>query len=397
MSVRVALHPAARPFPAPVLRNVPFLKRRGARIILGGPTESAMPAVPIVPMAASLFGPRGALLAREGGPLIVCDTGHHRVLFWHQTPERDGAAADFLIGQPDFGSEGGNAKGEVGPSTLNVPTGLAVGNGNLAIADAWNHRVLLWHCIPERSNQPADVVLGQPDFTSSYPNQGSDYPRADTLNWCCGVVIHSGHLYVADTGNRRVLLWNEIPTSNGVPADLVIGQRDFTSRNEGAGDGGGAVGMRWPHALFAMNDMLFVADAGNSRVMGWNTLPHANGLPCDLALGQSDLTARDHNAGEYHPTAFTLNMPYGVCGLASKLVVADTANSRVVGFEIGALATGRHAACLAGQRTFCDKGDNRWEFPSRDSLCWPYGVAACGSTLVIADSGNNRVLLWESA
>ncbi len=29
--------------------------------------------------------------------------------------------------------------------------------------------------------------------------------------------------------------------------------------------------------------------------------------------------------------------------------------------------------------------------------CWPYGVAASGSTVAIADSGNNRVLLWEAA
>jgi Ni,Fe-hydrogenase I small subunit len=41
--------------------------------------------------------------------------------------------------------------------------------------------------------------------------------------------------------------------------------------------------------------------------------------------------------------------------------------------------------------------DNRWGMPARDSLCWPYGVAACGGKEVIADSGNDRVLLWEAA
>jgi hypothetical protein len=33
----------------------------------------------------------------------------------------------------------------------------------------------------------------------------------------------------------------------------------------------------------------------------------------------------------------------------------------------------------------------------RDSLCWPYGVAASGDTLAIADSGNSRVALWDLA
>jgi hypothetical protein len=52
---------------------------------------------------------------------------------------------------------------------------------------------------------------------------------------------------------------------------------------------------------------------------------------------------------------------------------------------------------LAGQRWFHEKGENRWERPGRDTLCWPYGVAACGDTVVIADSGNNRVLVWGAA
>ena len=55
------------------------------------------------------------------------------------------------------------------------------------------------------------------------------------------------------------------------------------------------------------------------------------------------------------------------------------------------------ATRLAGQHGFADKGDNRWQAAARDSLCWPYNVAASDDTAVIADSGNNRVLLWEAA
>jgi len=80
-----------------------------------------------------------------------------------------------------------------------------------------------------------------------------------------------------------------------------------------------------------------------------------------------------------------------------RLVIADTANSRLVGFEIKELARDAAAAFVAGQNDFTHKGDNRWGLAVRDSLCWPYGIAACGETLVIADSGNNRVLLWEAA
>ena len=87
----------------------------------------------------------------------------------------------------------------------------------------------------------------------------------------------------------------------------------------------------------------------------------------------------------------------GSASQGGRLIVADTANSRLLGFELDGLAMGAARLALAGQRAFHDKGDNRWAPPARDSLCWPYGVGACGDTLAIADSGNNRVLLWEVA
>jgi hypothetical protein len=352
---------------------------------------------PISASAHTLFGPRGACLVEEEDGLAVCDTGHHRLLLWKHTPDADGAPADLVIGQPHFGGEGRNAKGEIGPATLNVPTAVAATADVLAVADAWNHRVLLWHGLPTRSNQPADVVLGQSDFRSGEANRGLATPRADTLDWCYGVLIHRGRLFVADTGNRRVLVWNSIPASNGAPADLVIGQTDFGARDSGVSESNGAAGMRWPHGLAASGETLFVADAGSSRVMVWKTMPRVNGAECDFVLGQSDFGGADHNRGAYEPTASTMNMPYGVTAGAGALLVADTANSRLIGLDLAGLTMGAAARFLAGQRRFDDKGDNRWAAPSRDSVCWPYAVAARGSTVVIADSGNNRVLLWDRA
>ncbi|WP_233559837.1 NHL repeat-containing protein [Oleomonas cavernae] len=366
-------------------------------MILGGDPGLDGLAAPIVPGPASLFGPRGACLAGPGGPLFVCDTGHHRVLGWHRAPATDGQPADFVLGQPDFSREGRNAKGEVTATSLNVPTGIAAADGILAVADAWNHRVLLWFGLPERGGRPADVVLGQADFSGGLINRGSDQAAADTLNWCYGVAIIDGRLLVADTGNRRVLVWDTIPTRNGTPADLVLGQRGPTIRDENAGAGANALGMRWPHGIAMLDGRILVADAGDNRVMVWNHLPRADGVPCDFMLGQADMAGVDHNRAAYYPTAGAMNMPYGLAVLQDRLVVADTASSRLLGFEAGGLAMGAEASRLAGQASFGDKGDNRWGFPARDSLCWPYNVAACENTLVVADSGNNRILLWEAA
>jgi NHL repeat len=375
----------------------PLLDPRGASVILGARLRAAGAAVSIVPGATTLFGPRGARLAAPLGPLYVADTGHHRLLVWRDRPREDHVPADLVIGQPDFGSEGRNAKGDITAATLNVPTGVATEGGVLAVADAWNHRVLIWHRAPTRDNQPADVVLGQAWFSGGLANRGAGAAGADTLNWCYGVAMDRGRLFVADTGNRRVLMWNRLPEHHGAPADLVLGQRDFTTRDENAGGAPGAVGMRWPHGMAIWGDTLLIADAGDNRVMVWRGLPGVNGAPCDFVLGQPDVHAADHNQVGYYPTASAMNMPYGLAVQGNRVVVADTANSRLVGFDAATLAMNAPARQLAGQESFMNKGDNRWRAATRDSVCWPYGVAASGETLVIADAGNDRVLLWEAA
>ncbi|MGQ0456033.1 MAG: hypothetical protein ACT4OU_03105 [Hyphomicrobium sp.] len=376
----------------------PLLDALGARVVLGQKASMHGPAEPIRPAPDSLFGPRGAALAAPDGPLFVCDTGHHRLLIWSVAPDGDRAPADLIIGQPDFVSEGRNGKSEVGPATLNVPTGVAAAGGVLAVADAWNHRVLIWIGYPTRSNQPADVVLGQSDFKGSLANRGRGAASQSSLNWCYGVTISDGALYVADTGNRRVLKWNAIPLANGAPADLVLGEGDFATRDENGGRAPDAAGMRWPHGVCVHQRRLFVADAGNNRIMVWSAAPTRNGEPCSFVLGQTDCACVDHNQASYYPTAASLNMPYGLAVLGNRLITADTANCRLVGYDMDALAMNAPASALAGQRTFQDKGENRsWSAAQRDSLCWPYAASSCGDTLVVADSGNNRVLLWEAA
>jgi hypothetical protein len=365
--------------------------------MLGGHQGADGLAAPVRPSPDSLFGPRGACLAAEHGPFFVSDTGHHRLMIWPECPATDGQPAAFVIGQADFGSEGRNGKRPVSAATLNVPAGVAASAGVLAVADSWNHRILIWHGYPQRSNQPADVVLGQDDFAGGSANRGGGDAGAATLNWCYGVTIADGRLFVADTGNRRVLVWDRIPERPGTPADLVLGQRDFICRDENAGEGVGARGMRWPHAVALSDGMVLVADAGNNRIMVWRSLPRQNGVPCDFVLGQATLAEQDNNGAAYHPTAATMNMPYGIAVLCGHVAIADTANSRLLGFGRDGLAIGARATRLTGQPGFAGKGDNRWALPCRDSLCWPYGISACGGQLVIADSGNNRVLLWEAA
>lgn len=394
--MRVSLRPFVEPNISAATAAPPLLDPAGPEVVLGSGSAGFDLTTPVAPSASTMFGPRGAALAAADGPLVVADTGHHRLMIWRKRPLADHAPADFVIGQPDFTHEGRNAKGEAGAATLNVPTGVAATRDILAVADAWNHRVLIWHGLPETSNCPADVVLGQADFSGMLANRGRE-PRADTLNWCYGVAILGETLVVCDTGNRRVLIWQKVPTANGTPADLVLGQISMTSRDDNAGLGVEARGMRWPHSAASDGDAFLVADSGNNRVMVWRRMPSRDGAPCDFVLGQADILASEHNRAHYLPDGACLNMPYGCAAMDGRILVADTANSRLLGFSTPELAMGGPADRLSGQPDFRAKGDNRWMVPVRDSLCWPYGITAMGDIAVIADSGNNRVLLWRAS
>lgn len=392
---------------------------QGAAVVLGATEDPMGLALPVAPSDHTFFGPRGAC-ALPDGSLWVADTGHHRVMGFLEWPTTDSAKADVLIGQPDFSREGRNGKAEVHAASLNVPTGIAAlhypdaanrpgqtPRCGLVVADAWNHRVLIWRDAPTHHNTPADMVLGQADFSQNLANRGLQHPTADSLHWPYCVAWDGQRLWVADTGNRRVLMWQGLPTRQGQPADLVLGQRSMECRDENAGHDPDAASMRWPHAICFVGTGLVVADAGNNRLMVWRGVPTQSYTPCDLMLGQHSPSAVDHNLGAYYPEAAAVNMPYGACVAGQQLVVADTANSRLMGWDTGQILQamddtepqrtfGLNAQRLAAQPHWQAKGDNRWKAAQRDSVCWPYSVAYAPlqHQLLVADSGNNRILLW---
>ena len=371
-----------------------ILNPKGAEIILGETISSSFIS-PVSPSPSTMFGPRGACLISEDGPLWVCDTGHHRLLGWKYRPEKDNQAADWVIGQPDFYHEGQNAKSNAQANTLNVPTGICHFEEGLIVADAWNHRVLIWHKMPSNNNAKADIVLGQNNFNENKSNQGNLTTAANKMHWPYGVMYFQGRLFVADTGNRRILVWNKLPIKNGQPADYVLGQSNMNLRDENGGKDPNSSSLRWPHALTIWNNNLVVTDAGNNRIMIWNGIPTNSNTPCSFVLGQNNFRDTELNKGNYFPSSNSLSMPYGIAVIDKWLISADTANSRLIGWNnkpiIGQLAKG-----LTGQSDFKIKNENRfYGKSSRDSLNWPYGITTCKNTAVISDSGNNRILLWR--
>ncbi|MGA5535542.1 NHL repeat-containing protein [Mycolicibacterium nivoides] len=362
---------------------------------LGAPAPGGLALPPALPSMAWMYSPRGVFLGPDH--LVVADSGNHRVLVWHGYPDRDEQPADIVLGQPD-GSTEGKAAGGRGPERgMNLPTGVLVHDGRLIVADAWHHRILIWDQVPQTSDVAPDLILGQPDAVSVAPNQGTTC-SASTFYWPFGIAVIGSAFWVADTGNRRALGWNGGIPEPGRPADIVLGQPDATARSENRGGTAGPASFRWPHDLAGRDDLLLVADAGDHRILGWSPPPTAD-RPAELLLGQPDFAASEE--WPYGPhTGARFRFPYAIgldgAGPTERLAIADTANNRILLWD-GMPTDGRAADHVLAQPDFGSNGENRWTSVQRDTLCWPYGLSLRGDRLAVADSGNNRVVIWRRA
>ena len=245
-------------------------------------------------------------VASDGTHLAVADTANNRILLWNEIPTSNQQNADLVIGQPDFVTV--VPPSPVSASNLRAPQGVWFSNGEMFVADTQNNRVLIWKTIPTKNYQPADIVLGSPNFTTVVnPDQttNSVTAAANTLLSPVSVTSDGIHLFVADLGFSRVLIWNTVPTTNDQPADVEIGQQNMFTGFENdsvdlcASNGTDINGNPTYPALcgktmdfprFALSDgtRLYVADAGNDRVLVFNTIPTQNAQQPDEILGEPD-------------------------------------------------------------------------------------------------------------
>lgn len=356
---------------------------------LGAPAPGGLALPPATPTMAWLYSPRGVFLGPEH--LVVADSGNHRVLLWHGIPTVDEQPADVVLGQPDGATEGRAAGGRGPERGMNLPTGVLVHDGRLVVADAWHHRILIWDTVPRHSDVAPDVVLGQRDASSVEPNGGAGC-WAGSFYWPFGIAVIGDAFWVADTGNRRVLGWRNGIPGPGEPADVVLGQPSAAHREENRGGSAGPASFRWPHDIAGHDDLLLIADAGNHRILGWSPPPDGD-RPADVLIGQPDFGSSQE--WPYGPhTGDRFRFPYALGLAGDRLAVADTANNRILLWD--SLPThGRPADHVLAQPHFGANGENRWTSVQRDTLCWPYGLALCGDRLAVADSGNNRVVIWR--
>jgi sugar lactone lactonase YvrE len=259
-----------------------------------------------------------ALAADQRGGVFVADYGNSRTLHFPTAPSA-GAEADQIYGQPD--SQSSQPHG--GAAGLNYPHGVTPDpTGGLYITDMYNNRVLHY----PRGSTVADRVYGQRNFDDNGVNSGGLSARG--LSAPQGIAVDATGIYVADSGNNRVLHY---PTGAS-SADFVYGQGESGSGETSflTGESGvGATHLHTPRDVAVDSLGLYVADSGNHRVIHFRK----GSAVADRVYGQLNFatTAVTANQGTKTPTAQTLNNPTGVAlDAVGGLYVADRGNNRVL-------------------------------------------------------------------
>lgn len=325
--------------------GVPDVNNANADFVLGQPDFTSSSRTTI--SAADMYSPEWVTTME--GRLAITDTDLNRVTVYEGFPQSGDALPVRVIGQesPDTFS------GACDASTLIHPHAqLLLPDGKVVVADAANHRVLVWNEMPAEDGAPADFVLGQSSFTNCSFREPGNF-RHPSAMWSDGK-----RFILADSEKHRVLIWNTFPTESFQPPDVILGQSAmaFAAPNDDNQDGepdgnfelvegedniasltanGDATArtLSYPRDVEVHDGKLYVADLNNHRVLIWNRIPTESFTPADNVLGQPDFVSNAPNGGEAGTNARGFQRPVGVNVIDGRLFVTDWDNSRVVAFE----------------------------------------------------------------
>jgi uncharacterized protein (TIGR03437 family) len=352
---------------------------RGVASLVLGQPDFISNDAPRPPTQTSMRNPTG--IATDGNIVAVADTDNNRVLIWLSFPKTNGQPADVVIGQPDF-----QHNGTLVPPTaksLRGPEGLWIAGGKLYVADTEDNRVLIYNQIPTTNNVAADVVVGQPNFTSFVQpdlTQNNATPTASNMQDPVSVSTDATHMYVADLAQNRLLIFNTIPTTSGAAADVALGQVNLTT---------------------AISNNSFTESATPTLDCDGNPENYVTPVMCQsnaayaASLGQTGTTAVDTDGYTLYPArcAATMSLPRFALSDGTRLFVADGGNDRIMVYNSIPTQSGQPADAILGEPD--EFSDNTGQNPDgTDALQTPASMAFDGLNLYVSDTYNRRVVVY---
>ena len=355
-----------------------------ANLVLGQVDFTAQLA-PFPPNAASLREPVSVIVDPVTRKVFVAEEGNDRVLRYASADAlANGAQAEAVFGQALFTTR---TKAVTSNQFGGDPVSIFLDTkGRLWVSDWVGSRVLRFDFASSCDSSPsANRVYGQPDFTT-----GTAATTSTGMKQPFGVCVDSAdRLWVADSGNNRVLRFDSITTKpSGAAADGVLGQANFTTSAPGSGSNG----IYFPVGVTtSAGGSLYVTCSNANRVMRFdNALGLGANAPASSVLGQPDFATV--TAGT---TAVKMSFPSGAWITPDdSLWVVDSSNNRVLRFNNASTKpSGAAADGVLGQPDFT----SGLAATTQRGLAYPgYRpfVDTTGS-LWVADIDNNRVLRFS--
>lgn len=397
--------------------------------VLGQPDESTN-----MNAAYGMFSPQSVALIADGTAtrLAVGDAQNHRILIWSDIPAKN-RPADLVLGMPSLHTlSGTGAYGGTNNSSVQTPWSMVVRDLRgfvpqpvdtrvlLVVGDQAFNRLLMWDLTSPLTNGsqplPAVGLWGQDKYEQSMPNDGMALSAYGASSPLVGMDLASKWFMISDSGNNRVLIFsNDAPGIVSKAPDRIIGQAAYAGNKAGAARNqlnnprGVASGLISSGGTDVR--VVFVVEAGNHRVTGYPTgqIPANSGNAPNAyyLLGQATFGAAAENRGLDSVDQTTLSYPQAVAVCKNRVYVADQGNNRVLEFDGGKVFAGRvvpndQPAAPAAAQLVLGQADVKGSAPNRGSataakntLSAPSDVKCDGMNLVVADTGNHRVLIWR--
>ena len=404
----------------------PFTNAMAASRIMGVPPLTGIP-TQLQTYSIVMNSPEGIFFL-PSGQIGVVDAGYNRILIfpaytqWPAQLVQFSPSAIAVVGQnndftrinPNNAPPNPTFYPPASASVFFQPEAAVLFNNELFVADAGNNRALVMP-LQSASTPPtfgaATRVLGQYRMDAGSINliEGKELYLGEDSGMAIDNTGATPHLYIADPGNNRVLGYKDIykvAAGPGSMADIVIGQPSGQTGlcNYPTGDPGQPTSSSLCSPVGLVVDSqgnLWVADRGNGRVLRFPAPFSQTGQPvADVVLGQASFTSKTTD-----PTESTMAAPYGLAitvpinigsSLESLLLASDQAHNRILVFQSvgGVFQSGQAAVKVIGQPDFHSSvaGSDTRSFNA------PHHIAVDTSSLVyVADTGNNRVLIFNSA
>ena len=316
---------------------------------------------------AKLNNPRGVAIDGDGN-VYIADGGNNRI---RKVDAVTGIISTIAgTGEESYGGDGGPAT----QAQLHHPLDVAVdGQGNVYIADLWNHRI--------RKVEAATGTISTIAGTEHQDDGGDGGPATQAhLNGPHGVALDAaGNVYIGDYYNNRI---RKVDAATGTITTFAgLGWPPGYS-----GDGGPATQAQLGEASGVAVDgsgNVYIADTGNHRIR-----------KVDAATGTISTLAGTGEVGDGGPaTSSRLVQPRSVAvDGTGNVYIADIWNHSIrrVDAFTGTIST------FAGTGERGDDGDGG---PATQAqLSAPHGVALDGDgDLYIADYGNDRIRKVDAA